>query len=587
MKGFLRSFIIISLILFTFSSLWAEGKKSIAIIPFTMDSEESLSYIKQGLWDMLTSRISATDKLEVVSKDRILIALNDMGNKDMVMADVYALGKTMNVDYVVFGSITKIGNSLSINGKLLDIASSKSSVNINVQSQGMDDVISKINDFAQKIDQNILGMVTPPDTSPLDTTPPPLLTPPSPVQEKSQRPFNESALISGIKKSKQGTLTSIINSDIINTVEPMLNVKPVLKEDFLMSQKFPTEFTGMDIGDVNKDGLNEVVVIDTQNVLIYQHKNNNFNLIQKITGKSTDHYLSVDVADINKNGFPEVIVTNLAGNTLESFILEFKDEKFIPIATKLPWFLRVIETPSGPVLLGQSKGLKNPFDTPVDQIAYDNGTYERGSKIKMPLGLSVYGLAITSLKSGESEKIIAVDASDYLNIYEKTDLPLSRLQSSGGHKVHIWKSADVYRGSNHYIEFIPQHGDPALSQLKLDETKKITSISINPRILTYDSDLDGKKRVLILKNSSPVGRFSKNDKFDSSGELYDLEWNGLGLFEYWKTKKISGYVADYQLKDIDNDGQKEIVLALVLSDGSTTGNTSVIVVYKMNLQQGS
>jgi len=44
-------------------------------------------------------------------------------------------------------------------------------------------------------------------------------------------------------------------------------------------------------------------------------------------------------------------------------------------------------------------------------------------------------------------------------------------------------------------------------------------------------------------------------------------------------------VADYQLKDIDNDGQKEIVLALVLSVGGSVSDRSVIVSYKMSREQ--
>ncbi len=44
----------------------------------------------------------------------------------------------------------------------------------------------------------------------------------------------------------------------------------------------------------------------------------------------------------------------------------------------------------------------------------------------------------------------------------------------------------------------------------------------------------------------------------------------MGMVENWRTKKISGYVADYQFKDIDNDGENEVVLALVLSTGGFT-----------------
>ena len=51
------------------------------------------------------------------------------------------------------------------------------------------------------------------------------------------------------------------------------------------------------------------------------------------------------------------------------------------------------------------------------------------------------------------------------------------------------------------------------------------------------------------------------------------------MVENWRTKKISGYVADYQFKDIDNDGENEVVLALVLSVGGSTKGRSVIVSY--------
>jgi hypothetical protein len=70
----------------------------------------------------------------------------------------------------------------------------------------------------------------------------------------------------------------------------------------------------------------------------------------------------------------------------------------------------------------------------------------------------------------------------------------------------------------------------------------------------------------------------------TSSEISDLEWDGLGLVENWKTRKINGYVADYQFKDIDNDGQKEIVLALVLSQEGFGRGKSAIVAYKLNVQ---
>ena len=101
------------------------------------------------------------------------------------------------------------------------------------------------------------------------------------------------------------------------------------------------------------------------------------------------------------------------------------------------------------------------------------------------------------------------------------------------------------------------------------------------RILTYDMNKDGKKQIIIVKNLSSVGRVFTHLKLFTSSEIYNLEWDGLGMAENWRTKKINGYVADYCFKDIDNDGKPEIVLALVLSVGSSLRDRSVIVVYKL------
>ena len=104
---------------------------------------------------------------------------------------------------------------------------------------------------------------------------------------------------------------------------------------------------------------------------------------------------------------------------------------------------------------------------------------------------------------------------------------------------------------------------------------------INLRILTYDTNKDGKREIIIVKNLSASARTFQRVKLFTSAEVYDLEWDGMGMVENWRTKKISGYVADYQFKDIDNDGENEVVLALVLSVGGSLKGRSVIVAYKL------
>ena len=565
-KTFQYMFCLVILLLAT-GSLWAKDKYTVTILPFSLHSAENIDYVKQGIEEMLTSRIAASDKINVTNKNVVLGEIKKSKIKEITNDDVYNIGKKLNSDYVVWGSITKIGNSISIDGKMIDISKVKSDIGIFTQSPTLDDVIPKINDFSERIIQNILGTTPPSSATPVITAPVPATTPQVPAAMS-----RESQIIAKMKAGgKKGTLTSAINSEFINAPEP-LNQK-----GFWMSQKIPTEFKGMDIGDVNGDGLNEVVVIDKNNVYIYQKTENELKLLEKIKGNSYDNYLAIDVADINKDGKKQIFVTSLNDTLLDSFVLEFKDGKYIKIASDIRWFLRVIDTSSGiPLLLGQDYGFDKPFDTPIYEMVWRDGKYVSDQKMKIPLGLSIYGLNIDDLGVGGGEKIFALDELDYLYIIDKTDTPLSRLASFGftSEKL-IWKSDDVYGGSNNYFENID----------KKNPGDKEKSAYVSLRILTYDTNKDGKKEIIIVKNLSSVGRIFKHFKFFTSSEIYNLEWDGMGMSENWRTKKINGYVADYCLKDIDNDGKPEIVLALNLNVGTAIKQQSVIVIYKLDAAQ--
>lgn len=560
-------------IMLTTGSLWAKDNYTVTVLPFTVNSSENIDYIKQGIEEMLSSRISVSDKISVTNKTVVLEELKKSKIKMITSADVSKLGKKLNSDYVVWGSITKIGNSISIDGKLVDIATAKSDIGVFSQSQSLDEVIPKINDFSQSIVHHILG------------TTPQLIAPPTPTvavpvpSTKPQVPggmSRESQIIANMKagSKKGGTLTSVINSEFINTPEP-LN-----RKDFWMSQAIATEFKGMSIGDVNGDNLNEIVVIDKNNVCIYQKTDNVLKLIEKINGKPYDKYIAVDIADINRNGVKEIIVTSLNDTLLDSFALEFKDGKYIKILSDIRWFLRVIDTPSGiPLLLGQDYGFDKPFSTPIYEMIWKDGKYVPDQKMQIPLGLSIYGLAIDDLGISGGEKILALDELDYLYIIDKTTKTLGQLTSFGfASDKLIWKSDEVFGGSNNYLENIENKANPT------DNDKEKYGYA-NLRILTLDTNKDGKKEIIIVKNLSSSGRIFKKLKLFTSSEIYNLEWDGMGMAENWRTKKINGYVADYAIKDVDNDGKPEIVLALVQSVGVSLRDKSVIVVYKLDTAQ--
>ena len=543
--------------------LWAKDRNTVAVLPFSIHSAENIDYVRQGIGDMLSSRISVNGKIDVIGKDSISAALVETAGRELALTDAYDLGKKLKADFVVWGSITKIGNSLSIDGRLIDVSVQKTAVNIFAQCPTMNEVIPKINEFAQRIDTHILGGL------PQAIEPPPVKKEIVVSRQTSPKADREAEIISGMRAGRRSTYTSSINPDFINAAQPLD------RKTFWKSQQFSNEFRGMDIGDVNGDGLNETIMIDRNDIIIFRKKGNEFKLVQQIPGKSYDNYVSLDVADINANGIKEIIVSNYKSRQVDSFIMEYRNGSFETIASGLPFFMRVINNASGiPLLLGQRRGMDNPFDTPIYEIVWQNGDYREGQRMRIPQGLSVYGLTLDKLGSSDEERIIALDDYDYICIFEKTDKPLSKVAVVGGSDEFVWKSEGVFGGSNTIIE----------SMKDRNADTEEPSYYINLRILTYDTNKDGKREIIVVKNLSSTNRLLQRVKLFTSAEVYDLEWDGMGIVENWRTKKISGYVADYQFGDIDNDGENEVVLALVLSVGGAIRDRSVIVAYKLNIE---
>ena len=542
----------------------AKESKTIAVLPFAIHSAEQLDYVKSGIWDMLLSRLTSGEAVQVVGKDRITQELEKLGKTDLTKADVYALGKTLNADYVVWGSITKIGNNISLDGKLLDVAVYTSPVGIFEQCRGMDEVIPKINNFARTISYHLEGK-TPPAVT--------VAPVPAPVPQATVGPAPQAAATAqgeaiNALKTPEGTYTAVINPDFIQGAQPLD------RKGFWMTRRFPTYFKGMDIGDVNGNGLNEIVVIDGFNTMIFKKEGKDLKQLYKARGSKYDQYLAVDVADINANGTAEIIVTNMKGSRLYSFVLEYRDGEYVPIATDLKYFFRVINQSGTPVLIGQTQGIGKPFENPIYEIKWDGTTYSEGPRMYIPQGLSVYGLTMDSVDGSGNERVIALDEYDHIRIYKKTKKPIDKIEVFGGSDEMLWRSDEVFGGSSNYYDFDTTTPDDEVTGSIEPRT------FINTRIHTYDIKQNGKQEIIIVKNISSVGRLFRNIRSFSSSEIYDFEWDGLGLSQNWKTKKIRGYVSDYQFKDVDNDGKKEIVLALVLSTG-TMKPKSLLVAYDL------
>ena len=102
------------------------------------------------------------------------------------------------------------------------------------------------------------------------------------------------------------------------------------------------------------------------------------------------------------------------------------------------------------------------------------------------------------------------------------------------------------------------------------------------RILIDDINKDGKNEVITIKNYRLSDLLSY--RVFTHGEIEVRAWDGVGLAVRWHTRKLSGYLSDFEIGDFDNDGKDELVTALVQKTGSliTTEPKSALIAYELS-----
>jgi len=304
--------------------------------------------------------------------------------------------------------------------------------------------------------------------------------------------------------------------------------------------------------------------MDRHTLYIFSYDGEKLKLILKVEQGNEHNFLTLDVADINQNGIAEMIVTSVAEDNLRSFILEYEERKFKKITDKAGWYFRVLDHPKdGPTLMGQRMGSDGLFSGPIFKFPWKKKSFEKGRKIGFPKGTKVFGITVADTRSQGTFDVVMLEDSDRLVIFSPDGKFVGRTRGQ-------------YGGTNNFYD----------TRKKMDPIYRMGDappwrVYIPGRIITKDLDGDGLKEVVINKNQRSSKMFDRVRNFET-GEIYSLIWQNGMLDTYWKTREINGYITDFQIKDVDNDGEEELVVSVVnLGDITDRKVTANILFFKL------
>ncbi|MDQ1330207.1 MAG: hypothetical protein QG578_470 [Thermodesulfobacteriota bacterium] len=525
----------------------ADKISKVLILPFNIHSEKDLSFLQRGIGEMLSTRLAFNNKVKIIGKEEAGIAAGKADEKAALAA-----GEKTGADYVLFGNLTVFGESISTDAKFYDARTKSPLVVINEFGSSQGDVIYHINVFAAKINETVFGRKTVSSQAPAKQAPSQQTSGGGQSLDSRKNPEEMWAKQSGIKMASDEAFSG--------SAEPAA----VLWK----SKKFETKLKGLAIGDIDGDGKMETVFADDHNIFIYRQTAGKFEKIKEIAGKTYEFYRGIDIADINGNKKAEIFVTAISeGGRVISFVLEWDGKDYKKISDNEDWHYRVLDIPGrgGKVLFGQKGGNANIFSGNVYELKWVSGNYISANKEVLPKGLNVYGFNYGDVLNSGQEMTLGFNASEYLGLFD----------ANGNEE---WTSSEPYGGSSSYLE--PPAEIEAAKKTRYDpDPRPQTRLYLPQRIIVTDFGNDKKKEVLIVKNIDTSGGIFSRIRIFNSGYFECLSWDNVGLSPIWKTRKFSGYISDYTLGDIDNDGKDELVFLLVTqTGGSTLGDDRSFVV---------
>lgn len=568
---------------------WAQGPKTVAILPFKVNAAEDLTYLREGIGDMLASRLALQEEVAIVNQGLVRQKIAELGIPDDA-SKALAIGRALECDYVILGSLTVFGESVSLDAKILDVTASQELTTAFRQSKGMSEVIPAVNQLALDLKERIVGRPVPPQ---LTAKPAEERIPAGPVRAPAPvQPAQETAQAKPAEDRKVGTLLTdqvkpSEDRTILGSVKSALGISTEKREPagpaegktafgVLLTaeetldkgkqgpvQEFKVNIRSLDVGDVDGDGKKEVVFVDEKTVYIYKRIQRSLRLFKQVKGKWATNYVWVSLGDMNRNGRDEIYVSNPEGLGISSFVLEWDGQAFKKIAGRQPWFFRVVEIPGrGKTLLGQKRDARLHFQGAIHLLQPENGGYVSTGTLNLDASATVLNVALFRPEETSGLHSVVLNKNDYLTLYNPNNK-------------RLWTSKDHFGGAYSFIAMDSGDYTPGSE----------ARYYLPAPLYTTDLDEDGRPEIMVCRNTATLtSRFAGRYRSYSGGEVTFLVWNQAGLSMKWKTGDISGCVTGYRVVDFDGDGRKQLVIASVLSAGESvlSAAQSRMIVYDLN-----
>lgn len=129
----------------------------VAVLPFAINAGDDLEYLQDSLPELIGDRLADAD-FQVISQDEVEAVLSRKNITDITIDNAREVAQELGAAFAIYGSLNQIGETLSIDARLVETDKSTPGKKISVSEEGLINLLPAVDQLVSRMKMDLLRL---------------------------------------------------------------------------------------------------------------------------------------------------------------------------------------------------------------------------------------------------------------------------------------------------------------------------------------------------------------------------------------------------------------------------------------------